>query len=148
MATRGSSETQRPKTDLLLVTVTEVEAKTVLNVFPAWDRSFIGDKTYYNLGIIGGARTAMVQSEMGAGGQGGALLTIWEGIQALSPSTVIMVGIAFGLQPDKQHIGDILVSQRIRDYNPKKVSIDAYNQPQTSLRGDLVSVPIRPLVLQ
>src|SRR5205085_1221462 len=32
-----------------------------------------------------------------------------------------------------------------RDYNPKKVSIDAYNQPQTSLRGDLVSVPIRPL---
>src|SRR2546421_4772550 len=145
MATRGSSETQRPKTDLLLVTVTEVEAKTVLNAFPAWDRSFIGDKTYYNLGIIGGARTAMVQSEMGAGGQGGALLTIWEGIQALSPSTVIMVGIAFGLQPDKQHIGDILVSQRIRDYNPKKVSIDAYNQPQTSLRGDLVSVPIRPL---
>src|SRR5437764_5392707 len=145
MATRGSSETQRPKTDILLVTVTEVEAKTVLNVFPEGDRSFIGDKTYYDLGIIGGARTAMVQSEMGAGGQGGALLTIWEGIQALSPSTVIMVGIAFGLRPDKQQIGDILVSQQIRDYKPRKIGTDEHNQPQILLRGDLVSAPVRPL---
>jgi nucleoside phosphorylase/DNA-binding beta-propeller fold protein YncE len=144
-ATQPGSRVQRPKTDILLVTATEIEAKTVLTIFPKARRSFIGDKTYYDLGVMGDARIAMVQSEMGIGGQGGALLTVWEGIQALSPSTVIMVGIAFGLKPGLQQIGDILVSQQIRDYNPKKVSTDANNQPKIFLRGDLVSAPTLPL---
>src|SRR6266566_6821367 len=124
-AIQPDSQAQRPKVDVLLVTITEVEAKTVLKVFPKYTRSFIGNKTYYDLGVISDTRTAMVQSEMGSGGPGGALLTVWEGIQALAPSVVIMVGIAFGLKPSSQHIGDILVSRQIRDYKPRKVSTDA-----------------------
>ena len=52
-----------------------------------------------------------------------------------------MVGIAFGLKPGPQEMGDILVSRQIRDYKPRKVGINANNQ----LRGDLVTASIRPL---
>src|SRR6266480_4262166 len=87
--------------DVLLVTATEVEARAVLNVFPRHGSPFgqrhIGDSTYFDLGVIGGARTFLVQSEMGAGGPAGATLVVHEGIKALSPSAVIMVGIAFGI---------------------------------------------------
>src|SRR5437660_5061246 len=95
--------------DVLLVTATEVEARAVLNVFPRHGSTFgqrhIGDNTYFDLGVIGGARTFLVQSEMGAGGPAGATLVVHESIKALSPSAVIMVGIAFGLNQEKQRLG-------------------------------------------
>src|SRR5437016_9959899 len=81
--------------DVLLVTATEVEARAVLNVFPrhgsTFGRRYAGNNTYFDLGVIGGARTFLVQSERGAGGPAGATLVVHEGIEALSPSAVIMV---------------------------------------------------------
>src|SRR5260370_12594200 len=110
------SQSHSPHVDVLLVTVTEVEAKAILTLFQGFKRRFIGDKTYYDLGIINGASTYMVQSEMGPLGPGGAFPTVWEGIKVLSPSAVVMVGIAFGVDPEKEHIGEILVSRQILDY--------------------------------
>src|SRR5437588_6433841 len=111
--------------DVLLVTATEIEARAVLNVFPrhgsTFGRRYIDKSAYFDLGVIGGARTFLVQSEMGAGGPAGATLVVHEGIKALSPSAVIMVGIAFGLIPKEQRPGDILVSQQLAGYELQKI---------------------------
>jgi len=111
--------------DVLLVTATEVEARAVLKVFTGqgspFGRHHIGESTYFDLGVIGGARTFLVQSEMGAGGPAGATLVVYEGIKALSPSAVIMVGIAFGLIPQEQSLGDILVSRQLVGYELQKI---------------------------
>ena len=111
---------------ILLITAREVETRAVLRLVDdelasTPRRWFIGDQTYYDLGAIGGRRVFLVQSEMGAAGPAGALLTIHESINKLAPCAVVMVGIAFGVNPHKQCIGDILVSQQILDYEMQRV---------------------------
>ncbi len=113
--------------DVLIVTVTKVESRAVLDIFkdatgqPAIPRQ-IGDRMYHDLGIISDARTYMVQSEMGAGGLGASQQTVQKGIETLSPSAVIMVGIAFGVNPEKHSVGDILVSKQLMLYEQQRVS--------------------------
>ncbi len=131
--------------NVLIVTVTKVEAKTVLELFPtatgsAWERRFIGRKIYYSLGKIGDTSLFMVQSEMGAVGPGAALLTVRNAIDAISPIAVIMVGIAFGVNPSKQQVGDILVSRQIQCYELQKVK-----RNQRLIRGDRVTASVNLL---
>src|SRR2546421_3901122 len=149
MVAQNEDLTQRDKADLLLVTATEVETWAVLNVFLPHNSIFkqhhIGDSTYFDLGVIGGARTFLVQSEMGAGGPAGATLVVHEGIKALSPSAVIMVGIAFGLVPEKQHIGDILVSQQLMGYERQKIEQGSGGKEIIRHRGDRVQASPRLL---
>ncbi|MFL5655043.1 MAG: hypothetical protein ACJ8CB_12820 [Ktedonobacteraceae bacterium] len=135
--------------DVLLVTATEVEARAVLNVFPRHGSTFeqrsIDKNTYFDLGVIGGARTFLVQSERGAGGPSGATLVVHEGIKALSPSAVIMVGIAFGLIPEKQRLGDILVSQQLAGYELQKIEKGPGGAEIIRPRGDRVQASPRLL---
>lgn len=146
-ATRQESDDQKqlPKVDVLLVTVAEVEARAVLKLFPKPTLYHIGDQTYHDLGIVRGARIFMVQSEMGSGGQSGAILTIQEGISSLRPSTVIMVGIAFGVNAKKQEIGDILVSRQIMDYDLQRIGTDRDGKLVITPRGDRPSASPRML---
>ncbi len=111
---------------ILLVTVTETEAKAVLSTFAQatgqpWKRQHIGGKTYYALGRIAGVEVYMVQSEMGTATPGGALMTVRQAAEDLQPIAAIMVGIAFGMRPDKQKMGDILVSRQLMAYEPGKI---------------------------
>jgi WD40 repeat protein/nucleoside phosphorylase len=151
MVAKDETMDRRDKADLLLVTATEVEARAVLNVFPRQDstleRRHIGNNSYIDLGVIGGARTFLVQSEMGAGGPAGASLVVYEGIEALSPSAVIMVGIAFGLIPEKQRIGDILVSRQLVGYELQKLAQQSDGSEIISHRGDRVQASPRLLSL-
>src|SRR4051794_25321545 len=110
------------KADILIVTVTDVESKAVINIFrEATGKESkpepIEDRIYLNLGEVGGAKVFMALSGMGAGGVGGAQENVRKGIEALSPSAVIMVGIAFGINEEKQAIGDVLVSERLMLYD-------------------------------
>jgi nucleoside phosphorylase/tetratricopeptide (TPR) repeat protein len=111
--------------DILLVTATKVESKTVLQVFEQAttcraQAKPIGDRIYFDLGNVNGARAFLVQTEMGAGGLGAALQTVQKGIDAVLPAAVIMVGIAFGVDESRQAIGDILVSENLRCYEPQR----------------------------
>ncbi len=137
------------KADLLLVTATSVEACAILNVFPRQEDTFkqchIGDNTYFDLGVIGGARTFLVQCEMGAGGLAGATLVVYDAIKDLSPSAVIMVGIAFGLIPDKQELGDILVSRQLAGYDLQKIEQGSEGEEIVKTRGDRVEASPRLL---
>jgi nucleoside phosphorylase len=143
---RTPSGQKRTTADVLLVTVTSIEARAVLEQFPEYREQIIQDKTYYDLGTIEGARIFMVQSSrMGAIGQGAARGTIEKGIQALSPWAVIMVGIAFGFDENKQHIGDILVAQQIVDYESQRVGSGPQDTLKITPRGDRASVSERLL---
>ena len=137
--------------DVLLVTATAVEAQAVLHVFPRHESIFqpihVGNNSYFDLGIIGGARTFLVQSEMGAGGPAGAALVVYEGIKALSPSAVIMVGIAFGLIPKEQRPGDILVSRQLVGYELQKIEQGPDGGEIIKHRGDRVQASSRLLSL-
>jgi nucleoside phosphorylase len=132
----------RESVDVLLVTVTDIEATAVLRQFPRWSRISIKGRVYYDLGTVGddagttdAARLCMLQSStMGPG----ARLSIEEGIEALSPSSVIMVGIAFGLHPQKQSLGDILVARQIEDYDNQKISTGPDNQRIVLQRGNRI----------
>jgi nucleoside phosphorylase/Tol biopolymer transport system component len=135
--------------DVLLVTATEVEMRAVLEVFPRQNNPFrqhyIGDNTYFDLGVIGGTRIFLVQSEMGAGGPAGATLVVHEGIKVLSPSAVIMVGVAFGLIPNEQHPGDILVSRQLAGYELQKLEQGPDGAEIIRPRGDRVQASPRLL---
>lgn len=114
-----------PNADILIVTVTKTESRAVIDVFAEATkqrtRPFeVDGRTYFELGAINGAAVFMTQSEMGAGGLGSSLQTVQKGIKALSPAAVIMVGLAFGADQNWQAIGDILVSENLRHYEPQR----------------------------
>jgi nucleoside phosphorylase len=139
------SNSETLSADILLITVTEIEATAVLDCFPDYIMCFTPKRVYYELGFIGGARVFMVQSEMGSDGFGGSRFTVEEGINVLSPSAVIMVGVAFGINMEKQQIGDILVSRQLVAYDLQRIGSDPDGKPIIVIRGDRVSAPIRLL---
>jgi nucleoside phosphorylase len=131
------------KADVLIVTVTKVESRAVMKAFQeatgkAPKPESLGERTYHNLGELNGARVFMALSEMGAGGLGASQQTVHKGILALSPSAVIMVGIAFGVDEQKQAIGDILVSQQLLIYELQRVG-----KEEIISRGDKAHASIR-----
>ena len=142
-------QTRDRSCDILLVTATEVETRAVCNVLlqknSTFEQQIINDKTYFDLGVIGGASIFLVQSEMGALGPRGATLVVHEGIKALSPSAIVMVGIAFGLLPEEQKIGDILVSRQLFGYERQRVDVDADGQEVVKPRGDRPAASTRLL---
>ncbi len=123
--------------DVLLVTVANVELKAFLSRYPQKVRRTANGKTYYDLGLVGQARTVVVQ----ANNMGPIIAhaTVDEGIRALSPRAVIMVGIAFGVRTKGQQIGDILVSKQIHDYDLERVGTGEDNQPLSYPRGAVVA---------
>src|SRR5712691_3344733 len=119
-----TGQIQYSNVDVLLVTATKVEAVAVLQLFKDPQRYHIGDKTYYDLGVVNGANISLVQTEMGTEGSGGATLTVRRAIYDLSPSALIMVGIAFGMNENRQRIGDILVSKQLLIYELQRIGTD------------------------
>lgn len=129
---------------ILIVAATKVEVQAILNVFsakPQQARHAINNKIYYDLGVHGGKPVFLVQSEMGSATPGGALLTVRQAIQDLHPEVVIMCGIAYGLRPKHQQLGDILVAKQLQYYEPQKVDLQNGQIP----RGDRTTVSERLL---
>lgn len=138
------------RADVLIVTVTETESKTVTELFAQethnqFQRYFIDNTTYHDLGIVGNARVFMIQTGMGSGGPDGSLLTVQEAISKLSPSAVVMVGIAFGVNEAKQRIGDVLVSSQLWLYDLKRVGTDPQGEMQIIPRGERAAASPRLL---
>lgn len=126
---------------ILIVTIAHIESKAVIEVFQEYTGQppkaiQAGDLIYYELGVINSIRVFMAQSVMGAGGSGSFRLTVQETINVLSPSAVIITGIAFGTNADKQSIGDILVSQQISSYDIQRIGNNSEEKNSIILRGD------------
>jgi nucleoside phosphorylase len=132
--------------DLLLVVTTDVEHTAVIDAWKAAVKRraapalMHGEKrTYDDLGVVAGARVAMVQTQMGTATVGGSLSTIQTAIRELQPKTLIMVGIAFGVDPEKQPIGTVLVSERVHQYELQRIGTDADGAERRIHRGDKAS---------
>jgi len=122
---------------LLLISVTDMEVRAVLSMVPGVLSSVIGNRTYYDLGVIGETRTYLVQA-MGMG-PSGVRSCIEDGIRVLAPCALILVGIAFGLQPERQQIGDILLSRQVQDYDPQRWGIGPDQEVVIFGRGNRVA---------
>src|ERR1051325_2341407 len=129
------------KADVLIVTVTEVESRAVMSVFgDATGKDAkpepIGDGLYLDLGSVNGSRVFMAVSGMGTGGVAGSQERVRKGVEALSPSAVIMAGIAFGVNEQKQTVGDVLVSERLMLYDLQRRGTDSAGRLHVIPRGD------------
>jgi nucleoside phosphorylase len=137
------------RVDVLLVTATDVERDSLLVQFEQetghkFKRRFGKRKTYYELGTLGGARIVMVQTEMGSVSPGAAFGTVAGACDELEPSAVITMGIAFGVDPKKQGIGDILVSRQLHPYELQRVGTRAKDKGlKLTSRGDVARASVR-----
>jgi nucleoside phosphorylase len=124
--------------DVLLVTVNSHEREALRTAFEAAtgktaSPESVGDKVYYNLGSFQGVRFFHALSQMGSEPRGGMRDTVDDAIRILEPIAVIAVGIAFGVDKEKQQIGDILISKQIHCSEPKRFGRTAIS------RGDTVT---------
>jgi nucleoside phosphorylase len=114
-----------PSADVLLVVATDTERNAVLSVFTPDSTKIrlvhFDHRSYYDLGEVGGAHVLLVQTEPGSTTTGGSLATILSAIHNIHPSSIIMVGIAFGVDPSKQATGQVLISKQLKPYETRRI---------------------------
>lgn len=77
---------------------------------------------YRSLALIRGRRVWMVRAkEIGAIGAGGSARLALRWLAASGASTIIQVGMAFGVDPTTQTIGDVLVASHLFPYDLRTV---------------------------
>src|SRR5580765_6618375 len=115
--------------DIAILTATVTERDCVLvSMRPLDGSSHIlkiasGPDTFY-LGILGRQTIVLTMCGMGAVGRDGSSLTASDAIRTWNPKAIIAVGIAFGIDAEKQRIGDVLVSRTVSSYEPQRVQDD------------------------
>lgn len=116
----------RNEVAVALVVATRMELDAVLkNLRPLPRRRFVWkvqhrNQTYF-VGRYGAFTAAVVMSAMGAAGRDGALNTTRDAIEFWHPAAVIMPGIAFGKDPHKQGVADVLVSDSVIPYELQRI---------------------------
>ena len=145
---KGDAGGAQHHADVLLVTVSETETRAVFAAVLAATGASpagrpIGDRTYYDLGVIGGARVWLVRSEEGAGTPGGGFATLYTAIGVVHPAAILLVGTAVGLDPANQHLGDILIARKVAAYEPQRIGTLPGGAPVENPRGDRASAASR-----
>ena len=112
--------------NLLIIVATDIERRTVLSaLLPLKKQNSVyrvqKDNLTYYLGTYGVYGAILVKSTMGIATAGGAILTTNTAIDVWKPKAIVMIGIAFGIDDEKQSIGDVLVSEQVIPYGIKRV---------------------------
>jgi nucleoside phosphorylase len=116
----------RNSVDIVLMTVTEVELFAVMRLLtPLPDANIIAqvsieNETYY-LGMFGKQLAAVTASRMGSTGSGSSTHATDRACRNWLPRAVIMIGIAFGAEPEKQRLADVLIADQVINYEPERV---------------------------
>lgn len=112
-------------TVILIATATDLESKKLFSIAQengiTPTNKFCKTFSAVSLGVVRNCDIYFVQSQMGSGGPGGSALTINDAIEQLKPDFVLSIGVAFGSNPKKQKIGDVIVSSIVRCYEPERV---------------------------
>jgi len=138
------------KTDILVIAVNEIESRAICEAFQdatgkvPRPRSK-GDRNYLNLGELNGTSVFMTICEMGSSRPGAAQQAVQDGINALNPSAIIGVGVAFGVNGKNRKVGDILVSRQLSLYEDTRVGTDQDGLQRTIARGDRAQASARLL---
>ena len=90
---------------------------------------FKGSNTYI-VGRLGVTDVVLVMTAMGSVGRDSSTIVTSELIDDWNPDAVIMVGIAFGKDAEKQMIGGVLISERVICYEPERLG-----KQETQARG-------------
>ena len=111
--------------DYLIVVATDIERESVFEKVKEIGNGItphVGSgRAYYDLGFIYGSRIALVKVAMGSTTVGGSLSTTMRILPHLNPNYVIMVGIAFGVDQNKQTLGTVLIGRQILGYEQQRV---------------------------
>ncbi len=135
---------------VLLVTATDIETEELINnllPLPNEDgviQIFFENQTYY-LGIFGIYGVVVVQSEMGAVGKNASLITTLRAIELCKPKAVIMVGIAFGIDSEKQNIGDVIISSHIIPYEIARIGKERFFRSELPPASSLLLNRVRQI---
>ncbi|MFC7532185.1 hypothetical protein [Actinoplanes sp. GCM10030250] len=132
----GALERMAAEPTVAILVVNETESKALEDAFisrsprlvPQTDR--VGGKAVTNLGVLGGARIVMAQSEQGTVGAGSMPWTVDNLVKNLDPAFLILTGICYGLDSrefdgGKQNIGDVVVATQLRAVEHRKVTTRA-----------------------
>jgi nucleoside phosphorylase len=112
--------------DVVIITARPVEMRAVMHLLEPYPRrrsillAYIGPETYY-LGKSGAYKTVVTQCRMGSYDEGSVNFAVPEAQDVWHPRAIIMVGIAFGKDPTKQKMGDVLVATQIIPYERIRV---------------------------
>ena len=126
-----------------ILVATDVEREAVLKKMrpPKSKRAILqvhsGSNTFF-IGRLGSTHIALSMSAMGSLGRDASMMTTTEMIGIWQLPAVVMVGIAFGKDANKQDIGTVLVSDRIVSYEPQRVSSDSTEDRSTQTQAGSV----------
>ena len=113
----------------VLLTFNEHEAHKVWDTFGRSRRELpMQGVTYYELDEVGGFR--VIHGHSRRQGPLEAQLSAAKAIEHWRPEALIAVGIAFGVKEEKHHIGDVLVSTGVLDYESARVEPDGTFTPR------------------
>jgi nucleoside phosphorylase len=90
----------------------------------------------YTIGTLGNYAVAHFQSDMGNEGPNAAQLATNDAIREMQPKLLLLIGNAFGLQPGKQRLGDVLVAQHMTSYEMVKLRPESVEERGETLRAD------------
>lgn len=124
---------------LVIVAVTDIEMKELFSAINKYcPRAVLLEKIKDDLVYreLSGCKMPVyvVQSQMGSLGTGSIVNIMHKVFNNLNPGKVIMGGIAFGCNQDKQKIGDVLISQQVWNYETSKIK-----ENDIISRGDKIS---------
>jgi len=114
--------------DLVLMTVNPREFNAIINLlkpFPGHKSVLaagIHEETYY-LGMFGAFNAVVMRTRMGAQQPGSAGMAAQQAQAFWRPRALIALGVAFGIDPRKQRIGDVLVASDIITYHPARIEV-------------------------
>jgi nucleoside phosphorylase/CheY-like chemotaxis protein len=125
----SKSDISKTNIELAIVVATHTELSQVLfRLLPLKGRKaickLIEETDTYYLGKFGRFNTVVVKCEMGSVGPLSSEQTTRSVIEAWEPKAVVMVGIAFGRDIEKQKPGDVIVGKEIILYESERVGAE------------------------
>lgn len=116
----------KEKIEVLLITANPQELGAVMHLvepYPGRKRilqAFVGPETYY-LGKFGAYTAVVTKCRQGAFDMGAIMAATGYALNVWHPRAAIMVGVAFGKDPEKQQIADVLVASQIIPYERVRI---------------------------
>lgn len=111
---------------IVVFTVTDVELKYALSYLKPVEsaqhiiKGVSNSETYY-AGEFGAFKAVITKCQMGTTGTGSATLASEEGLRFWEPNFAFMVGIAFGKDSSKQHVGQVLIANSVIPYESQRL---------------------------
>lgn len=129
---------------VLILTAVEIELNTVLALLkPVYSKrsvykTHIGKETYY-LGRFGAETAIVTMCGTGAIGRHSVIFAAQQAITELKPAAIVMIGIAFGRNPNSQSIGDVLVASQVVSCEQQRIGdAEAIGVGRVALTGPIL----------